>query len=126
MSHPSTQGTRTRWAVEETGSHSVTPWTAPRRIPWRTVTAGVVAPAARRLPGFHAGRDQAPLVPAPELPPEDEEEVEVRRAAGPADHGGGVRRGPGGESPTDGPPGRSLPGRVRPGATASAATRRHA
>src|ERR1051325_11730449 len=33
-SHPSTQGTRMRWALEEMGKNSARPWTMPRTMAW--------------------------------------------------------------------------------------------
>src|SRR5438067_2462622 len=33
-SHPSTQGTRMRWALEEMGKNSARPWTMPRMMAW--------------------------------------------------------------------------------------------
>src|SRR5205823_6385807 len=35
-SHPSTQGTRIRWALDEIGKNSARPWTMPRTMAWWT------------------------------------------------------------------------------------------
>src|SRR3990172_3943742 len=35
--HPNTHGTRTRWAEDEMGRNSATPWTTPRMKPWMRV-----------------------------------------------------------------------------------------